>query len=358
LTKGGVARPKIVKTLEDPSERRNFWLYNNGVTVACSTITKTAANKFQIKGIQVVNGLQTIEALYENRNKNGWLDGVRVLVRFIPTKEADSTHLRSARLEERIAEFSNSQSPITARDLRSNDTVQKEIQREILELYGDDYVRKVGIAPGSPGRPSRDRIDMLEAAMVALSFWYGMSWEAKHEKRLIFELKNSAAPGYYETIFNDDTPAQYIYLPWLFYEDAYSFIGTASDKNTRGAYKSLDLLAVAVAGDCYKVLTGIGSRPKRSKRVVELLKANINTLRKSSEKNRQRIWKLAFKALRETAEKRRLAQSKREKVGIDDISLLNVISGIKFSDPSFKKQLVKKAEVRQIRKKLSELLKS
>jgi hypothetical protein len=358
LTKGGVARPKIEKTLADPSERRNFWLYNNGVTVACSTIEKTAVNKFQIKGIQVVNGLQTIEALYDNRNQKGWLDGVRVLVRFIPTKEPGSTQLGSSMLEERIAEYSNSQSPITARDLRSNDAVQKEIQRAISELYGEDYVRKVGVVPGLQGRPARDRIDMLEAAMVALSFWHGMSWEAKHEKRLIFELKNSATPGYYERIFNDDTPAQYIYLPWLFYDAAYAVIGATPDKNTKGAYRSLDLLAVALVGDCYKMVTGLGSKPKRSRHSVDLLKSNISMLRQSSEKSRQRIWKLAFKSLHSIAEKKRMAQAKREKVDIDDISLLNVISGIRFSDTAFKKAVAKKPEIRQIRKILSELLKS
>ena len=358
LTKGGVARPKIEKTLEDPSERRNFWLYNNGVTVACSTITKTAVNKFQIKGMQVVNGLQTIEALYDNRNKKGWLDGVRVLVRFIPTKSSDSTAVQAHNLEERIAEFSNSQTPITPRDLRSNDQVQKEIQRVILEVYGDDYVRKVGSGPGSLGRPSRDRIDMEEAAMVALSFWHGKSWEAKHEKRLIFEFKNSAAPGYYETIFNNDTAPQYIYLPWLFYDDAYSFIAKTSDKNTRGAYKSLDLLAVALVGESYRLVTGMGSKPKRTKRIVDLLKSNIDTMRKSSEKSKQRIWKLAFKTLHAIAEKRRRVQAKREEVKIEEISLLNVVSRIKFSDSGFKKELVKRPEVRQMRKMLSDLLKN
>src|SRR5260370_28426688 len=186
---------------------------------------------------------------------------------------------------------------------------------------------------------------MEEAAMVALSFWHGMSWEAKHEKRLIFELNDSPAKGYYEKIFNDNTAPQYIYLPWLFYDDAYAYTSKTSDKATRGAYRSLDLLALAVLGDTYKVLTGVSSNPKRSKKVVEHLKANIDTLRKSSDRSKQNVWKLAFRTLHSIAEKRRRAQAQREKVKGEEISLPNVISRLRFTDPAFKTDVSKKTAI-------------
>src|SRR5207249_11637448 len=100
LTKGGVARPKIERTLEDPSDRRNFWRYNNGITIACETIAPVPPTKLEIKGLQVVNGLQTIETLFENKDKKGWFEDVKVLVRIIPTKGSDSTAFQAHQLEE------------------------------------------------------------------------------------------------------------------------------------------------------------------------------------------------------------------------------------------------------------------
>ncbi len=103
----GTARNKMIATLSDPEEKLNFFRYNNGITVCCKSIKDEKGHKFLIDGFQVVNGLQTIETLYEHSSE---CDNVSLLMRIIPVPEASV-------LEEHIAEYSNSQTPITARDL-------------------------------------------------------------------------------------------------------------------------------------------------------------------------------------------------------------------------------------------------
>jgi hypothetical protein len=249
LTRGGVARPKIVKTIGSPTEKVNFWRYNNGITISCETVRETSPDKYEIKELQVVNGLQTIEALFDNRNQGDWIDDVTVLVRIIPTKRPGSTEDEAHELEEHIAEYSNSQTPIRPRDLRSNDAVQFAVERIMSEVYGLKYIRKVGEEPALRGRPSQDRVDNERAAQAALAFWFGLSYEAKAKRKLIFEREGSATPGYYDRIFNDNTAAEYLLLPYLLWESQYERLISTASHTLGGTYRNLDLLALAVVGD-------------------------------------------------------------------------------------------------------------
>jgi len=132
-------------TLRDPNERRLFHLYHNGITVLGAGI-KFDAGQLRMSGLQVVNGLQTIETMWElceEGAKPEVLDEVRVLVRFIDTEHPEFDVPSPRPLDERIAEYSNKQNPITLRDLRSNDLVQKRLQRDIDSL-GFRYERKRG----------------------------------------------------------------------------------------------------------------------------------------------------------------------------------------------------------------------
>ena len=350
LTRGGVARPKIERTLSDPSEKRNFWRYNNGVTVTCETVTpnESEPNTFEIKGFQVVNGLQTIEALYENKSL---IEGVRVLIRIIPTKDPDVTDMKFQKLlEEHIAEYSNSQTPIRPRDLRSNDPVQREIERTLDQVYSLKYIRKVGEIPGLRGRPSRQRIDNEEVAQAALSFWHGMAHEAKNKKRLIFEKKDSATPGFYEKIFKDKTTAEYILLPYLLYDDEYKFIQKIQDNEYKGTCRNLDLLALSVVGDVFKSSFRIAQNPARAKRTKDRLRSAIKILLNGRELKTKKLWELVFKVLTNVAEKRRRADAKRKSLKPDQIQLRNVIVKMHYTEKKLKSEIMKKSEIRRVKK--------
>ena len=66
LGKGGV-NAGIIKTLKDKNERRNFFYYNNGVTIICDGTTKVSGGKYSVtvKQPQIVNGCQTVNTVHE-----------------------------------------------------------------------------------------------------------------------------------------------------------------------------------------------------------------------------------------------------------------------------------------------------
>ena len=344
-----VARPKMERTLDDPGERTNFWRYNNGITVTCQAVNAQTPLQLEIKRFQVVNGLQTIETLFENRMKESWLKGVDVLVRIIPTADG------AAELEEHIAEYSNSQTPITPRDLRSNDSIQVEIERILSEVYDLTYIRKKGEFPGLRGRPGRDRVDNERAAQAALAFWHGLSHESKSNARLIFEKSNSG--GYYDRIFGDKTAPQYILLPYLFYRDLLSRIWDVEDnKQLFGAYRILDTLALTVVGDACKSVWKLGANPSRVPRVLGILKPATEALMKMKDSKSKTLWAPVLKTLYSEAEKRRRVKATRDNVELDDIPLRNVIVSMRWNaDPKLRKIISSKPAIKQVRKILGSL---
>jgi hypothetical protein len=356
LTRGGVARPKIEKTIASATERVNFWRYNNGITISCETVRETSPGKYEIKELQVVNGLQTIEALFDSRNQGDWSKDVAVLVRVIPTKRLGSTTEEEAHeLEEHIAEYSNSQTPIRPRDLRSNDAVQFAIERVMGEVYGLKYIRKVGEEPGLRGRPSRDRVDNEEAAQAALAFWHGLSAEAKGKRKLIFEREASATPGYYDRIFNSNTTAEYLLLPYLLWDNQYQRLISASSHTLGGIYRNLDLLALAVVGDYYKSIRRLSGLPSHADAATKILRSSIEKLRNGQQRKERKLWTTAFTALHSIAERRRRAEAKKRDLPLEDISLRNIIVKMRYSERDVKSQIRKNVKIRTLPKVLRDM---
>ena len=66
-------------------EQNNFIYRNNGITVVAKNVDRTG-NNFTIEDFQVVNGCQTSNVIYHNRE---YVDGVQVPFRLIGTKDED-----------------------------------------------------------------------------------------------------------------------------------------------------------------------------------------------------------------------------------------------------------------------------
>ena len=122
----------IINTLKDKDDRNNFWFYNNGLTTLVEDfdIESTEEDSIYVlnaRKFQIVNGCQTCSsvflALSEMIAQGASLDDFNsssVLVRFIATNAVDA----SSSFGNRIARFTNSQRPITARDLHATDPEQ------------------------------------------------------------------------------------------------------------------------------------------------------------------------------------------------------------------------------------------
>lgn len=96
--------------------------YHNGMTVLTDSL-RVEEDSIFLDGISVVNGAQTLLALYENRDSLA--PGLRLLVKFVEIKSA----LDDA---QEIAIRSNSQNPVTSRNLRALEGTQLRLRRELV----------------------------------------------------------------------------------------------------------------------------------------------------------------------------------------------------------------------------------
>lgn len=125
------ANNSMSKTATDPHEAKFFFFYNNGLTAICDSfefvIVPEGVSYINVANPQIVNGCQTASMLRKALKRID--DATSVLARFIqkPTGDQQQQLLR-------ISENTNTQTAVSPRDLRSNDKVQRDIQRRFREL--------------------------------------------------------------------------------------------------------------------------------------------------------------------------------------------------------------------------------
>ncbi len=56
---------KIIDTLRDENQRKNFFYYNNGITIICDSSEKVKANVRLLINPQIVNGCQTVPTILQ-----------------------------------------------------------------------------------------------------------------------------------------------------------------------------------------------------------------------------------------------------------------------------------------------------
>lgn len=191
LTRTNKINRKIIETaLSDSSPL--FWYLNNGITITCDSFSYMKGKRaplVELKNIQIVNGGQTSNALFEaSLRSENQLDDVLILVRIIETK--------SQPVSLAIAESTNSQTPIKSRDLRSNDDIQKKLE-EAFDGMGLAYERKNS---QHMDKPKNQRVDALSAGQAHLAYSLELPEVAKKDRGRIFS-------DLYETVFTDELTA-------------------------------------------------------------------------------------------------------------------------------------------------------
>jgi len=188
-------RSKINRNIKETAlseEAYRFFYYNNGITITCSHFEypKKVRNPIvDLENLQIVNGSQTIHALFDAFSENDEnFEHIDILCRVYETNKEE--------LSVSIAEYTNSQNPVKSRDIRSNDYVQKKLEKELLAL-GYFYERKKG---QYVGKPKVKRLDAEKVGQALFAFINKMPAEAKNDKKLIFADK-------YEEVFSDSITA-------------------------------------------------------------------------------------------------------------------------------------------------------
>jgi len=114
---------KIEQTLIDEPEK--FHLYNNGLTITTKSISNNSRN-FIIKPVNIVNGCQTANSIYNVSRLDDFLDkDIKIPVRIIVAEDNEY---------EKITIRTNTQNGLDAKDLISITNIQKELQEEFSKL--------------------------------------------------------------------------------------------------------------------------------------------------------------------------------------------------------------------------------
>ena len=130
---GNRVNEAVANSLREPGQRPNFYFYNNGITITCSQFSYNALQRenwrIRIIDLQIVNGGQTARTVQQVAEEIGpEISTAEVLVR-IYQLQPDDHHVVEA-----ITFATNSQNPVELRDLKANDSRQKDLGVSIDKL--------------------------------------------------------------------------------------------------------------------------------------------------------------------------------------------------------------------------------
>lgn len=131
----------IYQTLLDVNERKNFFYYNNGVTMICDKMhtTSTQSNNprmnacFTVDNPQIVNGCQTVNSIYEAMNNieaNSLEKEFQDCFVMMKILEIDRSNQGQNELYTNIVKYNNSQNAIDEKTFVANSALFLRLQDE------------------------------------------------------------------------------------------------------------------------------------------------------------------------------------------------------------------------------------
>lgn len=185
-----------IKTTAESSPK-NFWVFNNGITVLTHSfedVEEKGKKYLNIRGISIVNGAQTTGAIGSLSKAPD--NEVKVPARFVQTSNTE--------LINDIIQYNNSQNKITASDFRSTDRTQKRLRNEVEKIPNAKY--EGGRRGGYKGVIERNKY-------LLPSYTVGQSLAAFHQDPVTAYNHKSeiwVADKTYSKYFNDDTTGEHI----------------------------------------------------------------------------------------------------------------------------------------------------
>lgn len=177
---------KGIRSTITGDKRSDFFFFHNGVTALCNRMELTG-DTLALHGLSVVNGCQSLNTILSCSETVKKADDSFMLVRFYEIPQRDRA--------DKISIYTNSQSAVKARDLRSNDKRVLAIKRAYELRYPTGYfVTKRGeIAPAS-----KDQEDVVDLSGFAknLVAWHSQRPNLSYGETKIFD-------KYFETLFRN-----------------------------------------------------------------------------------------------------------------------------------------------------------
>jgi hypothetical protein len=142
-------------------ETEDFWWLNNGVTILATHATVVGKN-LSLENVQIVNGLQTTETVYNYFSSGGNMQDSRaILLKIILTSDEQA--------RARIIKATNYQNTVDLASLRGLDKIQQDIEHFLAD-HGWFYDRRKNYYKNQ-GRPAERivSISYLAAAVRAIA---------------------------------------------------------------------------------------------------------------------------------------------------------------------------------------------
>jgi hypothetical protein len=188
----------IRNTLESNNTSIDFWWLNNGITILASKASVTG-KIITLDDVQIVNGLQTTNTLYEHKqaiesqdsdNKSSLVrvqDERAILIKIIVENNLEA--------RDRIIKATNFQTPIPASSLRATEPIQRDIEDYFLQndwFYDrrKNYYKNIG-------KPSDKIVGIPYLAQAVTSIVHREPHNAKARPTTIIKGENN-----YSRIFN------------------------------------------------------------------------------------------------------------------------------------------------------------
>lgn len=227
----------IKNTLD--KDRDNFWFYNNGLTIACEDFTLDG-DALKLYNFSIINGGQTT-------NRIGNYKGSNSQEFYIPCKVIQIKN-NNLKMYAKIAEATNSQKPINARDLKSNSPEMKMLQNW---LKNDGIYLEIKRGEKRKQQLRTIKNDVL--GQLILSFAHQQPGTARSGKKNIFE-NNSLYNKLYKVNYEKDANKKAFILDLIQLDEDYSNIEVELKKGS----KIKDEDKVVLANGKYVIMALIG----------------------------------------------------------------------------------------------------
>jgi len=176
-------------------KRSDFFFFHNGITALCNKM-EVSDQTLSLYGLSVVNGCQSLNTILSCSETVKKVDDSFILFRFYEIPQRDRA--------DKISIFTNSQSAVKARDLRSNDKRVLAIKKSYELKYPSGYfVTKRGEPP--PADKDKNQVVELSSLAKNLVAWHSQRPNLSYGETKIFD-------KYFETLFkNKDYPPENVF---------------------------------------------------------------------------------------------------------------------------------------------------
>lgn len=176
-------------------KRSDFFFFHNGVTALCNKM-QLDGDTLSLSGLSIVNGCQSLNTILSCSETVKKHDDAFILFRFYEIPQRDRA--------DKISIFTNSQSAVKARDLRSNDKRVLAIKKAYeLKFPTGYFITKRGET--APAEKNKDHVVELSLHAKNLVAWQTLRPTLSYGETKIFD-------KYFETLFkNKDYPPENIF---------------------------------------------------------------------------------------------------------------------------------------------------